>query len=183
MYARQSALAVALLLAITARVHASDTTFVKRGSWVRLEAPGFSALRLVGRVSDLDQDTLVLRLAGSRSALSIPLSDIENVKVRTGQRSNWLLGGAVGFVFFGALGAAIGAAEADRLPSFGEPSRSEAAAAGAIIGAVAGFGIGAVIGSRFKSDRWVRAQLPAHPPLALSFGKDGSVGLAISLRL
>jgi drug/metabolite transporter (DMT)-like permease len=94
-----------------------------------------------------------------------------------------LLGGAIGFVFFGALGAAIGATYGEELDPFHRPSTSADAAAGALIGAVAGFGIGVVIGSRFKSDRWVEAEFPSPPPVTLNVGKDGSVRLAISLRL
>jgi len=35
----------------------------------------------------------------------------------------------------------------------------------------------------FRSDRWVDAQMPAPPPVAIGIGKDGSVRLAFSLRL
>ncbi len=42
MPARIVTLAVGLLLGISAPLHAIDTTFVERGSWVRFEAPQIS---------------------------------------------------------------------------------------------------------------------------------------------
>ncbi len=182
MYARIAALAAGLLLAISAPLHANDTTFVKLGARVRLEAPQSSDSRLVGEVSGLPSDALVILPEDGGSVLTIPWSEIEEIEVYEGRRSNWLLGGAVGFVVFGAAGAVIGAEVLYQLDP-GAPSQSEAAAIAGAIGAVAGFGIGAGIGSLFKTERWTEAQLPELPPVALGIGKDGSVRLAFSLRL
>ena len=49
--------------------------------------------------------------------------------------------------------------------------------------AALGDGVGAIVGSFIKTERWQEAALPASPPVALNVGKDGSVGLVFSLRL
>ncbi len=191
---RSTACAAALLLVCASALQASDTTFVSQGARVRVkfeqEKPvvdrrgavsyHLDVVRLIGDITGLESDTLILLPEDGGSALTIPRSRIEQVQLSQGKKSNWLKGGWIGAASAFAIGAALGAAVCADVGC-----DDDAAAVALALGGVSaiGFGLGAGIGALSKSERWADAELPAPPPVALGVGKDGSVRLAFSLRL
>jgi hypothetical protein len=190
---RSAAFALALFLAYTSALQASDTTFVSQGARVRVkfeqETPvadpsgaisyRLETVRRVGTATNLDSDTLVFLPEDAETAVGIPSSKIEQIEVSQGRKSNWLKSGLIG----GGIGLALGAGFGALIQSTCDGGCSGAIAGFGGIGAAFGFGVGAGVGAASKSDRWVEAELPAPSPVALNVGNDGSVRLAFSLRL
>jgi len=187
---------IALLLACASALSASDTTFVHQGARVRVTfeertqvADPSGAIwyrsepvRLVGKVTMLESDTLVFLREGAETPLSIPNSKIEGIEVSQGTsrhvgKGAWIgaLGGAVaGFLW----GVAVGPVE-----GWMGCSKVGCGAGGAVILGAGGAIVGAGVGALIKTERWQQAAFPIPPPVALNVGKDGSVRLAFSLRL
>ncbi len=180
-YLTGAAGSAALLLSGVTSLPAADTTFVQTGDRVRLEASRISPGRLVGEVAELSGDTLVLLSEGSSSTIEIPASDLEQIEVSRGKKSNVILGLLIG--------AGVGAASAAGLAIWFCNADDDGCTSGQVAGAgltvtaiVAGLGAG--IGALIKTERWKDAAMPASPPaVGLGLGQDGSVRLAFSLRL
>jgi hypothetical protein len=159
----------------------ADTTFVERGDRVRLEASRFGEGRLVGRVTDLGADTILVLGEGVGSTLAIPTSAVERIAVSEGKKGNTVLGLIVG--------AGVGAAAATGLAIWICNSDDDGCTSGQVVsGGLAVLsvtaGLGAGIGALIRTERWTEAFLPSAPPrVGLGFGGDGSVRLAFSLRL
>ena len=189
---RSAAYAAALLLASASALSASDTTFVSQGARVRVKfeqewslvrrsgavSRQTEIVRLTGTAADFRLDTLVLLPEGAEEPILIPRTRIDRIEVAQGKKSNWAKGGLYG----GIAGVAVGFGVALLVASDCEEACPGVVAAW-IGTAVGGFAVGAGIGAASKTDRWVEAQLPEPPPVALNVGKDGSVRLAFSLRL
>ncbi len=179
--ARRAAGNAALLLLGFTSLPAADTTFVHRGDRVRLQAPRISSGQLVGAVTELEGDTLVLLSEGGGSTISIPTSALEQIAVSQGMKSNAILGLIVG--------AGVGMASAAGLAIWACNADDDGCTSGQVVGAglaltAIGAGLGGGIGALIKTERWREASIPASPPpIGLGFGKDGSVRLAFSLRL
>ncbi|MEJ2320196.1 MAG: hypothetical protein P8Y10_08530 [Gemmatimonadales bacterium] len=158
-----------------------DTTFVHPGDRVRLQAPRISSGRLVGEVTELEGDTLVLLSEGGGSTIAIPTSDLERIAVSQGKKSNAILGLLVG--------AGVGVASAVGLSIWVCNADDDGCTSGQVVGGALavtfiGAGLGAGIGALIKTERWREASIPPPPPpIGLGFGRDGSVRLAFSLRL
>jgi len=176
----RAACTIGLLLLTTSALRASDTTFVSQGARVKLFPTQPGAKAITGNVTDVASDTLIILREGDQEPLTFAPRDLRKIEVSQGKRSNWLLGGAAGFVVFGAAGAAIAAENYSPDPGL---SQSGVIIGAGLISGVAGFGIGAGVGALIKTERWKVAQFPAPPPVALNVGKDGSVRLAFSIRL
>jgi hypothetical protein len=135
---------------------------------------------VTGQVIRLSNDTLVIAPKGNGSALAFYRDDLRKIEMVQGKKSNWLkggiIGGGVGLAAF-AIGAGAGSGDDSLCSDAGCIATVTA------LGAGIGFAIGAGIGALSKSDRWVEAEFPAAPPVALNVGKDGSVRLAFSVRL
>ncbi len=179
--ATRAAGSAALLLLGFTSLPAADTTFVHRGDRVRLQAPRISSGQLVGEVTQLEGDTLVLLSEGGGSIIPIPTSDLEQIAVSQGRKSNAILGLLVG--------AGVGIASAAGLAIWACNADDDGCTSGQVVGGVValsaiGAGLGAGIGALIKTERWREASIPASPPpVGLGFGDDGSVRLAFSLRL
>lgn len=192
---RSTACAAAFLMAVPNALTASDTTYVEQGARVRVEfehempvanrtgaiSYRLERVRWVGTATQLESDTLVFVPDGAEAAIGIPRSKVESIEISQGTKSGvgkgaWMgaaVGTAVGFGFFGvACAATEGGCDSEEV-GYG--------LAMGLGGAAFGAGVGAGVGALSKSERWVQAELPA-PPVALHVGKDGSVGLAFSLR-
>jgi len=190
---RSTACAGALLLACANVLVASDTTVVSQGARVRVKFEQEKAvahqsgaisyetesIRLVGEATVLKPDTLVVLPEESETPLAIPYSTIHEIEVAQGKKSNWLKGGLYG----GIAGTVLGFLPALAVAATCEGACDFSPAAAWVATAVGGFAVGAGIGALSSSDRWVKAAMPAPPPVALGVGKDGSVRLAFSLRL
>ena len=186
---------VALLLACASALSAQDTTFVYQGARVRVKfeqitpvtdrygavSLGSESVRLVGEVTALESDTLILLPEDAGVPLTIPRRDIDKIEVSQGKKSNWLKGGVVGGGAMLVVAVALGLAASDLCPE--EANCAGRTAAVAALGAGLGFAMGASTSAFSKSERWKEAELPAPPPVTLNVGQDGSVRLAFSLRL
>jgi hypothetical protein len=176
----RSACSAALLLVCANALFAQDTTFVHQGARVKVFPAISGAKPVTGQLAHLSYDTLVVVPKGSGSAETFYRGDLRKIETVQGEKSNWLKGGIIG----GGVGLAsfaIAAGGGSGSDSF--CSDTGCVAKAAALGAGIGFAIGAGIGALSKSDRWVEAEFPAPPPVALNVGKDGSVWLAFSLRL
>jgi len=188
----RTACSTALLLACASALSAQDTTFVHQGARVRVtfeertqvaDQAGsiwypLESVRLVGEATLLKSDTLVFLPEDADTPLSIPHSKIEEIEVSRGKKSNIGKGAWIGAVGGLVAGAAVGA-----LADCGGWDQSLCVLGGVIIGAPGGAILGTGIGALLPGERWVEAEMPAPPPVALNVGKDGSVRLAFSLRL
>ncbi len=180
-YTTRAVGSAALLLSGFTSLPAADTTFVHVGDRVRLQAPRISSAQLVGEVTELERDTLVLLSEGGGSAIPVPISDLERIAVSQGTKSNVILGLLVG--------AGVGFASAAGLAVWACGSDDDGCTSGQVVGGVLALGaivggVGAGVGALIKTERWRDASIPASPPpVGLGFGADGSVRLALSLRL
>lgn len=129
-------------------------------------------------MSELDAGTLVLLPESGGATVAIPTSDLEQIAVSQGRRSNAILGLVVG--------AGVGIASAVGLSIWACNADDDGCTTGQVVGGsltltAIGAGLGAGIGALIKTERWREASIPAR--VGLGFGRDGSVRLAIALRL
>ena len=176
---RSAACAAVLLLTCASALSASDTTFVSRGARVKV-FPSMEGIKpVIGEVVQLTYDTLVIVPEGNGSAQTFYPGDLRKIEVSQGKKSN---------VGKGAwIGAAAGAVSGFIIGYAGGPNdMCTEVGCGAALAAVFGAGgalVGVGVGVATSGERWVEAELPPSPPIALSVGTDGSVRLAFSLRL
>lgn len=166
------------------RVTLSEQVLVsqRRGGGVLTES---KEVVLTGAVATWELQTLVLDV-GKGTQRAIPRSQISKLEVSLGKRSNmgkgaWI-GAIAGFVAgFGTTALLCGGSKCDDQGSPDDADLQYALIGGALL-APLGAGIGAGIGAANKTDRWedVTAQ---RPPVAMGVGRDGSVLLALSLKL
>jgi len=153
------------------------------GSKVRFRAPAVSQRRVQGRVTEMDDSSLLISTENekpfrvSRQAIT----QLEVAVARRGNARKGLIIGAVAGAVFVGLVAAVPAEAACPTALLGDPqcleSRDLLLAAGLPVLALGGAGIGALI----KSDRWAAVPLTkVHMTLAPTRGR--SVGLTLSLR-
>jgi len=177
---RSAACAATLLLACASALSASDTTFVSEGARVKLFPTQPGAKAITGNVTDLVSDTLVIVPEGGGEALTFDRRDLRKIEVSQGNKGNALLGLGVGAGV--GIGLALAGCSADNW-TYCDSTESNGEGAYAAIGAVLFGAIGAGAGALIKTERWKEADFPASPAVALNIGKDGSVRLALSLRL
>jgi hypothetical protein len=190
---RIAACSAVLVLTCTSALQASDTTFVSQGARVRVKFEQEGLLvrrsgavsersqteRLTGTATSLGPDTLVFVPQGKEEAILIPLAKIEQIEVSEGRTSNlgkgaWI-GAAAGVVSGLVVGSVAGPYECCTTAAVAAGLAGVFGAGGALVG----MGVGAAT----SGERWVEAEIPAPPPVALGVGTDGSVRLAFSLRL
>lgn len=177
------ACALALTVSEASPLQASDTTFVSSGARVKLFRAAEGTEPVIGTVVDVALDTLIL-LSEREEVLSYHASDLSKIEVSEGEKKKTLLGFGVGFGVGLATGFAICNADRDAHTCGSDADLlGDLTPAVILMTAALGGGVGAIVGSFIKTERWQEAALPAPPPVALSVGKDGSLGLVFSLRL
>ena len=180
------ACSVAHLLACTTALATSDTTLVSEGARVRVKfdqetqvtnrhgAISYSSesVRLIGEVTVLESNSLVLVPEDADASLTIPHDDIEKIEVSLGKKWDPDRGAIVGFGTMLLVGVA----------AWIFTPKSCLEEADCLGGAVL---LGASLGwlAALPRERWKEAELNAPPPVGLGVGKDGSVRLAFSVRL
>jgi hypothetical protein len=122
------------------------------GSRVRVVAPPAVPDPLVGRVSVLTADTLLL--ARGHDRIAVDPRTVRRLEVSAGKHRFWwgLGGAAVGMIVGGALGGHAGANE--------DSDTGLGAAAGFFAGAIVGIPVGAIAGALAAPERWVPVHLP-----------------------
>lgn len=125
----------------------------KPGAEVRILAPSAADSLLSGRVVAIDSTSLLLAPRATAGSLEVPIAAIERLEVRRLGRRRTFNGGAIGVLVGAAAGyvlthAALRGSECEYVCGAVE-------AGGSVAGALAGLGVGAIIGSRFRDpDRW-----------------------------
>jgi hypothetical protein len=159
--------AVLLLLHCAVPALAGETTRPEPGARVRLTLPcddarpsparsGRTTCRIEGRLDHLGPDGITL--TGGASSTRHPLASVTRIEISRGERSRWLAGAAAGFVS-GAAGTYValnrGGSTNPCDPSANQDAIGQGACLGlAAAGGLAGAGLGALVGSLFRSERW-----------------------------
>lgn len=170
----------ALLLAVASALSASDTTFVHQGSRVNVYPATQGTNPVIGTVVDVALDTMIV-LSEGEEVLTYHSSDLSKIEVSEGEKKKTFLGLWAGAGVGLATGLIMCGADEANCETWS--GTGDATAAVLLLTTVLGGGVGALVGSFIKTERWEEAAFPAPPPIALSVGKDGSVRLALSLRL
>lgn len=178
---------VACVLALTvldaSLLRASDTTFVSSGARVKLFRTAQGTEPVIGTVVDIAFDTLIV-LSQREEILAYHANDLSKIEVSEGEKRKTLLGLGVGFGVGLGAGFVICNADKDANTCGSEADLlGDMTAAVVLLMAATGAGIGAIVGSFIKTERWQEGAIPASPPVAVNVGTDGSVQLAFSLRL
>jgi hypothetical protein len=176
-----------IILAITvftlispARAVAQDVLWLKPGAKVRMTAPTLGLSERVGRVQELNGDTLVVQVNAMHRGqlrlelLDVPMSSMTKLDVTTGRRGHWREGAGIGFLAGALLGLASGDDPSNEWFAY---SAGEKALAGGFVFGLIGTGVGALI----KSDKWAEVPLDQVRPRLIA-QQDGRVGLGLSLR-
>jgi len=163
--------------------HIADT-WIDPGDRVRVTAPSLDLDKDVGTVASLVADTFVVEMEDRADALDVPFSHVTRLEVHRGQKSRAGAGALIG----AGAGAATGLTVALVSCAGDECHLDGSDVTGAVVlvlgagSALAGAGLGALIGTAIKTDRWQLVPLdrirvgrsPATP--------DG-VALSVTLRL
>jgi hypothetical protein len=117
---------------------------------------GGATCRIEGRLDRLGPDGITL--AGASSSTRHPLASVTRIEVSRGERSRWLTGAGAGFVA-GAVGTYValdrGGSTNPCDPSANQDAIGQGSCLGlAAAGGIAGAGLGALVGSLFRSERW-----------------------------
>lgn len=178
---------VACVLALAASdvslLEASDTTFVSEGARVKVFRTAEGAEPVIGTVVDVAFDTLIV-LSEREEILAYHASDLSKIAVSEGEKNKILLGLGVGLGVGLGAGFVICNADKDANTCGSEADLlGDMTAAVVLLTTLLGGGMGAVVGSLIKTERWTEADFPAQPPVTVNVGTDGSVRLVFSLRL
>jgi hypothetical protein len=158
---------VLLLLRCAVPALAGETTALEPGTRVRLTLPcddarptptgsGGATCRIEGRLDHLGPDGITL--AGASSSTRHPLASVTRIEISRGERSRWLAGAGAGLVV-GAVGTYValdrGGSTNPCDPSANQDAIGQGSCLGlAAAGGLAGAGLGALVGSLFRSERW-----------------------------
>lgn len=171
----------ALLSVALALPLAAQSSELQPGARVRVEAPGIVAGTFEGTIVQRLTDTLVIG-ASNASAIHIPMSRISSLEISRGKsRSDGALAGMKwGVPIMAATGAAFGiaAVNSDNCRTCEPFSGGEAVAATAVfalVGAIYGAGIGALIGR----EHWETFDLAPRTSLRLQRSRIG-IGVALN---
>jgi len=121
---------------------------------------------LIATIESVTEGELVVKSVKTSETLRLDRSQLHNLEVSRGQRTQWRKGAKIGFVpgflFFGFAGGAaacIDTPDCSWQPGYGLVT-------GVLGGAVTG-GLGALIGLAYKTDRWVPVPEPKKPRVSV----------------
>jgi hypothetical protein len=144
------------------------------GMRVRILTPGISPSKVVGTINSVDDQSVTIDVPGRAEPVSVPREKIARVDVSSGRRSRWV---------DAAIGAGIAAAGGALACSASETkhsivNNSDVTAGCALVGALLGAGIGAVIP---PGERW--NEMPAtRYRVGFAPRPDHGVDLAVAWR-
>lgn len=154
---------------LTAGAATDDTVMV--GQRVRITAPKVSEESFEGTVTAIGPQSVTIRSSADKRSHEFPLSIVEKVEVARGKTSRARAGAIAG----GAWGLLAGQYQGNAATRFDKPSVGYVATA-----VVIGSGIGALVGSIFKTDNWV----PVSKELvAVRVQPEPGRGVSVRLRL
>ena len=125
---------------------------VEAGARVRVTTHSHPGRR-IGSLVSLDGDSLRYTRWDTSSVVAVPLESVTRLERSIGRRSNTGRGAMLGALIGGGFGLFLGIVASTDNSGWWEVGPEEIAAATAVVG-VAGAGVGAVIGSLSKRDRW-----------------------------
>ena len=163
--------------------YVADTS-VAPGDTVRVTAPSMDMDDSVGTVAALETDRLTVQVEERADALSVPLADVTKLKVRRGQKSNAGKGALIGLGVGAAAGvitALLSCADSQcDWDNAGDDVTGYTAVVLGAGGALLGAGIGAIIGSSIKTDRWESVPLDN---IRVSLTPSTPLGLGVAVRV
>lgn len=158
---------------------------VAEGDRVRVWAPSVGVEGWVGTLLALRPDTIVV---GNSKTLELAISSLTKLEVSRGKESKARTGGMIGFVGGAVAGAVIciasecsftvGSGDGGSDPLYDNPLVSTGLAA--ILGGAVGYGVGVLIGSTIKVERWEEIPLDQ---LRLMTAPSPGGGLSVGLRV
>ena len=126
---------------------------VEAGSRVRVTTAPASPGRRIGSLVSLDTDSLRYRRWDTTSVIALPLASVARLERSTGRRSNTGRGAMIGGLIGAGFGLFLGIAASTDNSGWWEVGVEDVAAATALVGA-GGAGVGALVGSLSRRDRW-----------------------------
>ena len=134
---------------------------VEAGSRVRVTTAPVSPLRRIGSLVSLDSDSLRYSRWDTSSVIALPLASVARLERSTGRRLNTGRGAMIGGLIGAGFGLFLGIAASTDNSGWWEVGVDDIAAVTAILGA-GGAGVGALIGSLSRRDRWESVPLTPH---------------------
>jgi len=126
------------------------------GQRVRVTAPELGLARWHATLAAVDDGELVLVTDTSRR---VPLASVTRLEAYAGRRSHWLLGAGIGFLVGGGATYLVLNTPSGSTALCDQSANQDAISSGECLGlmaggALAGAGLGALVGMFFKSDKW-----------------------------
>jgi hypothetical protein len=126
---------------------------IEAGARVRVTTQPASPGRRIGSLVSLDGDSLRYSRWDTTSVIALPLTSVDRLERSIGRRSNTGRGAMIGGLIGAGFGLFLGVAASTDNSGWWEVGVDDIAVATAIVGA-GGAGVGALIGSLSKRDRW-----------------------------
>lgn len=144
------------------------------GSRMRVTAPDFAPRPLVGRVSAVDTDAVVLKLDGLDEPIEVPRSVVTKWELSRGRHTQVRRGAGRGLIIGAAVGASLGLWASYEGDAFTSAPQGMLLGAAVFGGVFAGFG--ALVGLS-KTERW--EQVTPDGPLVDVVFLPAGVGLSV----
>ena len=168
-----SLITVVLSILPVSMVAAQDQSPILPGARVRVTTPHLPRGQLVGDVTRIDADTVVV------GSTPVELRSVTRLDISTGRRSHSVTGLGIGFLVGAGVGAILGASAATDESGSCPPTKCTLAGAG-ILGVV-GLPIGALVGALIRTDRWQEVP-PDRWPVATLGQRDGQLTLTVAVQ-
>lgn len=173
---------LALALGLPAPLPAQTVDSLATGARVRIRQPAYGPGWLAGRLVSPAADSAVIALAGRPDTVRFATDSLPPFEVSLGLRSSAGKGALVGLGVGAGTGLILGIlAAAEDCTGFCvvDVGPVEIAGVSALLGGV-GAGIGAVVGSLIRTERWRRVRPPTRGGVRLQPGVGaGRLGVAV----
>lgn len=157
------------------------------GTRVRLRAPTYSSVEVVGRVGALRADTIVLVATGfPTGSLRIPMTGVTRLEVSAGARRHTGTGARIGAMTFMIVGAVSGASSKcggtflDPEGTACEAAKPLVALVGGVAGAAFGALVGAGVGMLVRTEHWGVMPLKENQSILQSGPTSIRIGMSLS---
>ena len=150
-------LVVAALVFVPVSVAAPQVSELRPGAYVKIRAPGVLGGEVEWTILTLDRDTLRVARPGS-APMAVPLASITRATIYRGRTRE--AGARKGAKWGAGVGLGLGLFNI----GFSDCSGTHCETSDNVVGVVAftavGAGVGALVGTVLRADRWERVQLP-----------------------
>ncbi len=142
-----------LLVSLPGASQAQESDVPAIGSRIRVTSPEAGPQPLVGLLTAVEPNAVVVLGEGGRSQTRVPITPATSLEMSGGRKSQAARGAMIGAAF-GALPGL--------LMTFGDYNEEKGnPAAISLAGAAAGAALGSLIGLALKSEEWLPARMPA----------------------